>query len=102
MARNGGQGDPDPYGGKPELDASVQPDNGNGRDGVVSGIQIPPAELPALLSNTPSELPGQKSPDTPQAELLGDLGAVNVKQDRGESENHREIGSGRDTPQERA
>lgn len=81
-----------PYMGKPELDGGALKKNPyekqelDAQDKVVSGIMIPPAELPALQSDVPSELPSHKSPDTPQAELPGDLGAVpNVKEDH---ENH--------------
>lgn len=67
----------DPYAGKPELD-------GEARDPYKS--QSPeweldaqgramPVELPAQ-SNVLTEMPGQKSPDTPQAELPGDFGVA--------------------------
>lgn len=71
----------DVYAGKPELDGSARG-------------PIPPAELPALQSNVLTEMPSQKSPDTPQAELPGDFGVVQGDGEHGSGKSHSGIKRG--------
>ncbi|KAJ5980131.1 hypothetical protein N7481_007429 [Penicillium waksmanii] len=91
----------DPYAGKPELDGETQVDpyKSQNREWELdaAGIVVPPVELSALQGNVLTEMPSEKSPDTPQAELPGDFGAFGTEGKTGDddaSKNETKDGNG--------
>lgn len=81
----------DPYAGKPELDGETRVDPYKSRNGEweldARGVAVPPAELSALGGNVLTEMPSQKSPDTPHAELPGDFGVFGTEGKTGDDAN---------------
>ncbi|CAI7566656.1 unnamed protein product [Penicillium pancosmium] len=87
----------DPYTGKPELDGETQVYPYKSRNGEweldAEGIAVPPAELSALEGNVLTEMPSEKSPDTPHAELPGDFGVVSTEGKTGDDDSKSEVKS---------
>lgn len=72
----------EPYTGKPELDAGQE-------------VSFPaPAELPTIQTSVQAELSAKKSPETPQAELPGDMGQLYSVQE--ETEEDQKINPGKE------